>query len=239
MLAACEGERVRLLIAENALARASRVVQALAARLPDPPPEPAGTYTETRSHFLAAHCRLLIARGDGREAAAVLDAAARRLAADGMAYFAARARILQAIALDGDGDQAGALAALATALRYAQHNGLIRSFLDEGPRVLPLLQTLRANPDAHPEVTTGYLDDLLAAAGPSSAAARLSAREQDILAGLARGLSNKEIARTLQLAPETVKWHLKNIFLKLGVTSRLQAVHWARSHPPAAAAAGP
>ena len=55
-------------------------------------------------------------------------------------------------------------------------------------------------------------------------AGNLSAREVEILDYVARGLSNKEIARALRVAPETIKWHLKNIFEKLNVTSRIQAV---------------
>ena len=50
----------------------------------------------------------------------------------------------------------------------------------------------------------------------------------EIVSLLARGQSNKEIARSLGLAPETMKWHLKNIYLKLAVESRAQAV--ARAH---------
>ncbi|MBN3798890.1 helix-turn-helix transcriptional regulator, partial [Burkholderia sp. Ac-20392] len=61
------------------------------------------------------------------------------------------------------------------------------------------------------------------AARPGTAG-NLSAREIEILDYVARGLSNKEIARALRVAPETIKWHLKNIFEKLNVTSRIQAV---------------
>ncbi|WP_447762914.1 LuxR C-terminal-related transcriptional regulator [Sphingopyxis panaciterrae] len=52
----------------------------------------------------------------------------------------------------------------------------------------------------------------------------LTEREIDILGALKAGESNKEIARTLHLAPETVKWHLKNVMRKLRATSREEAV---------------
>jgi LuxR family maltose regulon positive regulatory protein len=57
----------------------------------------------------------------------------------------------------------------------------------------------------------------------------LSARESDILKFIADGLSNKEIARNLAIAPETVKSHVKNIFTKLNVEKRAQAVSRAQS----------
>jgi LuxR family maltose regulon positive regulatory protein len=57
----------------------------------------------------------------------------------------------------------------------------------------------------------------------------LSAREADILRLIADGLSNKEIARDLAIAPETVKSHVKNIFAKLNVERRAQAVSRAQS----------
>lgn len=52
----------------------------------------------------------------------------------------------------------------------------------------------------------------------------LTAREMDVLVGVARGQSNKEIARLLHLTPETIKWHLKNLMRKLGADSRTTAV---------------
>jgi len=50
-----------------------------------------------------------------------------------------------------------------------------------------------------------------------------------VLALLVKGQSNKDIARCLSIAPETVKSHLKNIFFKLGVACRTQAVSRALS----------
>jgi len=54
--------------------------------------------------------------------------------------------------------------------------------------------------------------------------ASLSARERTIVFLMSNGLSNKEIARELRIAPETVKSHAKSIFWKLTVRSRAQAV---------------
>ena len=58
----------------------------------------------------------------------------------------------------------------------------------------------------------------------------LTERELAVLQSLARGQSNKEIARALWLAEQTVKFHLTNIYRKLDVRSRTEAVHWAYRH---------
>jgi LuxR family maltose regulon positive regulatory protein len=52
----------------------------------------------------------------------------------------------------------------------------------------------------------------------------LTARERDVLAMISQGCSNKRIARTLEISPETVKSHIKHIFLKLEVGTRTEAV---------------
>ena len=52
----------------------------------------------------------------------------------------------------------------------------------------------------------------------------LTARERDVLAMISQGLSNKRIARALEISPETVKSHVKHIFLKLAVGTRAEAV---------------
>ena len=57
--------------------------------------------------------------------------------------------------------------------------------------------------------------------------ATLTEREQQILQGLAHGLSNKLIARDLSIAEATVKVHVKNLLKKLGFRSRLEAAVWA------------
>jgi DNA-binding NarL/FixJ family response regulator len=58
----------------------------------------------------------------------------------------------------------------------------------------------------------------------------LTGRELAVLQALAQGQSNKEIARSLWLAEQTVKFHLTNIYRKLDVRGRTEAVHWAYHH---------
>jgi two-component system nitrate/nitrite response regulator NarL len=61
----------------------------------------------------------------------------------------------------------------------------------------------------------------------AEAASPLSPREEDVLREIARGASNKEIARTLDIAETTVKIHVQHILRKLGLSSRVQAAVYA------------
>ncbi len=69
-----------------------------------------------------------------------------------------------------------------------------------------------------------------AAAPPASPIAQLSPREQEILRGIARGASNKTIARELGIAETTVKIHVQHVLRKLDVASRVQAAVIATEH---------
>jgi len=60
--------------------------------------------------------------------------------------------------------------------------------------------------------------------------AELSERELVVLAALTRGLSNKQIGEELWVSEQTVKFHLRNIYRKLDVSKRAEAVRWAYSH---------
>jgi two-component system, NarL family, nitrate/nitrite response regulator NarL len=82
-----------------------------------------------------------------------------------------------------------------------------------------------------PEMTGKLVAGLKrAAAAPVPEKDLLSAREREILAALARGASNKEIAREFELAESTVKIHVQNILRKLNLTSRVQAAVYAVEH---------
>jgi LuxR family maltose regulon positive regulatory protein len=57
----------------------------------------------------------------------------------------------------------------------------------------------------------------------------LTARERDILGRISQGSPNKQIARALEISSETVKTHIKRIFLKLAVSTRTEAVSRGKS----------
>ncbi|MCP5419950.1 MAG: AAA family ATPase [Gammaproteobacteria bacterium] len=244
LLAACQGEAVRLLLADNALVKATRVFETLKKQMPERMPSPCGSFIEAWRSFTIASGRLAIVRQNANQAVVLLRSLCEELAGLGMNYLIATPRILYAAALDHCGEREAALRELGSVLRYGQKYGLIRSFIDEGESVRQLIEVLYAKPQQCPEVANWYLEDLLkqfercrsvnlsvqpAAGTAVESLQSLSKREVDILGCLAQGLSNKEIARKLKLSPETIKWHLKNVYMKLGVTSRLQAVRYARS----------
>jgi DNA-binding NarL/FixJ family response regulator len=66
--------------------------------------------------------------------------------------------------------------------------------------------------------------------GSNGHAEELTAREREILTAVARGLSNKAISEELWVTEQTVKFHLTNVYRKLGVPSRTAAVRYAHEH---------
>lgn len=86
--------------------------------------------------------------------------------------------------------------------------------VDEALAILNRAELSLQPPDRHARPATP----------PDRAGGCLSVREHDVLRWMCRGLSNKRIAMRLAIAPETVKAHLKRIFLKLEVGSRAEAV---------------
>jgi len=79
---------------------------------------------------------------------------------------------------------------------------------------------------------------VLTARAESRPTTELTTREQEVLALLAEGLANKQIARRLGIAEKTVKAHLTSVFQRIGVTDRTQAALWAHRQGIGGAAAG-
>lgn len=96
-----------------------------------------------------------------------------------------------------------------------------------------LVESLRRAADGEavmsPEMTTKLMREVRGGA-TTAKEPPLSPREREILAYLARGASNKEIARELDVAESTVKIHVQHILRKLELTSRVQAAVWAVEH---------
>ena len=119
-------------------------------------------------------------------------------------------------------------------LSFAAERGIVQPFVDEGPQFARILYRARSLGVDHPFI--GKLLAIFPLDQQSSAAAEtqphsvepLSAREIKVLTLLSQGLSNKEVAATLYLSVKTVKWYNFNIYAKLGVSSRTQAIAKAR-----------
>jgi len=155
---------------------------------------------------------------------------------------------LQALALAGSGQEAGAVTALAQALTLARPQGYVRLFADEGAPMAALLGRLiaaqRAQQTAADGIPLAYLGRLAraftqdtAATGPRGGAgaavvaglvAPLSDRELEVLRLLAAGKPNRQIAEELVVALSTVKKHVAHILDKLGAANRTEATARAR-----------
>ncbi|HSR31646.1 MAG TPA: LuxR C-terminal-related transcriptional regulator [Anaerolineae bacterium] len=133
----------------------------------------------------------------------------------------------QALVQRASGHKEQALATVETALRLAVPEGYRRAFLDEGPAIVDLLPRLR-------HIAPDFVDHVLgdaSAAGLEPVIPRaqalvepLSERELQVLRLLAAGLTSTEVARELYIAVGTARTHIKNIYGKLGVHSRVEAV---------------
>jgi LuxR family maltose regulon positive regulatory protein len=145
---------------------------------------------------------------------------------------------LQAVAYARSGDMPQALATLEKALSLAEPEGYRRVFIDRGAPMAELLQQAVAQ-----QIAPGYADQLVATFGAKPRAREreatrpivspplfepLTPRETQVLQLLGAGYSNRQIAEELVLALNTVKKHTSNIYGKLGVRSRTQAVARAR-----------
>ena len=151
---------------------------------------------------------------------------------------------LEAIALHRLGNDSAAQRSLLRALQQARPGGLIRCVLDEGRDAVVLLkriyesQASTSQHDAEARQLQTYVARLLDAAGEDVRAGQspefqtlepLTEREKKILILLANAVSNEEMAQRLFVSKNTIKFHLKNIYAKLAVSSRYQAINAARA----------
>ncbi|MEX1152742.1 LuxR C-terminal-related transcriptional regulator, partial [Parvibaculum sp.] len=195
--------------------------------------------------------RLLILAGRHADARALLQPAARKARAQRRQRRFMKLNLLLAISLNVEGQVSAARRALIEALQIGAPDQFIRLVLDEGPQAVRLLQEARQALPKFPDLpqkdrVSAYLDRLLGEAGeyapvlsgeqafddddaPSAHLFEaLTEREREILRLVSNGFSNKALADRLSLSTNTVKWHLRNIFEKLQIGNRMQAVSVAR-----------
>jgi LuxR family transcriptional regulator, maltose regulon positive regulatory protein len=225
--------RARALVAAGDLAAAQRWVAE--SRLT---PDDDLTYVREYEHLTLA--RVLVAADAADRDSRSVDDATRLLqrllaAAEAGRRTGSAVEILIVLALahQARGDTAAASAALEDALVRAGPEGFIRAFVDELPALAPLLGSI-----AGPGVAHDHARTILAAAppavevdrappvgtSPSGLVDELSHRELDVLRLLRTDLSGPDIARELVVSLNTVRTHTKNIYTKLGVNNRREAV---------------
>ena len=145
----------------------------------------------------------------------------------GLREAAPRAQVLMLTVSEDERD-------LSAALRGGARGYLLKT-VDQAVLASAIERTLRGESTISPEMT-GKLVNAFQAIDPAAAGApepapdpihSLSPRESQILQHIARGASNKEIARALDIAETTVKIHVQHILRKLGLSSRVQAAVYA------------
>ena len=245
-------ERMRLWLqagrpreAEAALQRLEQSTSAVAPSVPS-------AASETWRVRCLAQARWLLHQNRHADAATLLHAVLADEDPTRSPYPCARVRVMLAVALSQARDLEPARAQVRALLEIGEMSGMVRSIADEGAAIASLIVRELGTSDAGKAVTD-WRAALRAALGksvgtgsvsapagtvPAGRAAPggpretlvepLSARERDILSLIARGMSNEQAARALRLGTETVKWHLKNVYSKLGVSRRTLAVHRAR-----------
>jgi LuxR family maltose regulon positive regulatory protein len=135
---------------------------------------------------------------------------------------------LRALCLDRCGENASPL--LRELADLAQSLGLRRVFTDAHPLLADLMRqasSAAANSSPSSQVPTTAPREAVPRlrATPSSV---LTPKEREVLEQLARNLSNKEIALAMQVSEQAIKWHVKNLFVKLDAGTRKQVVQRAR-----------
>ncbi len=191
-----------------------------------------------------AHAWVLLASGQALQAHEALSAFLDKPMAGATTAEVLRALLLKALALDAFDPSDAALIVLEEAMALAEPQGCVRAFVDLGGPMQRLLN--KATHGARPRYTATLLEAIqthlmaLVPATPAPAVAEqppatiramadpLSPRELQILTLICKGLSNQEIGQQIFLSLSTVKWHNQNIFDKLDVQRRTEAVARAR-----------
>ncbi len=185
-----------------------------------------------------SQARVHLAQGDTSAGLAVLESWRGQMEAKGWQDERLKVMVLQAVALQAHGEKDKAVHVLCDALALAAPGGFIRLFVDEGPPMAHLLSQAAARgmmPDSIGKLLAVFEAEAQKRENTSSLPPPaqpliepLSPRELEILHLMAAGLSNQQMCERLFLALSTVKGHNRNIFGKLQVQRRTEAVARAR-----------
>lgn len=236
LIALCVYERVRAALLSDDTDLAWRIadeagVQTLASE---------GAFTRAETYEPAwerlgqTHATLLLREGHTDACRAALQTLIRSAAHAGCIVRAVGLEALLASCEWRAGDRVQAFAALNRAHARTRSVGFVRSVFDEAPGFASVLRNALADHRLLQPLPSGYLErwhgmlsiaDTVPIASPIEA---LTQRELGVMRLVAEGLRNEDISERLQIALSTTKWHMKNIFAKLGVESRTEALVQAR-----------
>lgn len=190
---------------------------------------PEGAPNAMREYEYLTYARLLLAEERLPAAEQLLAQLAAAMQAGPRAARLITVRLLQARLALQRHDEAAARTQLAAAVRLAAPGGYLRRFLDEGA---PIAELLAHYDDPAHAAFVARLRAAVAPAEPTAASDALveplSEQELNVLHLLAEGCSNQQIAERLVITVGTAKWHVHNLYGKLGISGRLQAVARAR-----------
>jgi LuxR family maltose regulon positive regulatory protein len=211
----------RLWIAQGNVEKASRIVEEGGITTVDEIPY-------LREPEFLVLLRLLLIQGDHAASLALSKRMLQKAETAGRTGRVIEVLVLQALIFQSNRETEQALAVLKRALSLAKPERYVRTFADEGEPMVRLLHLARSR-----QIETQYATELLSvmegAAGSTKTPPRLlteplTSREMEVLKLIEAGCSNQDIAEKLVISFTTVKRHISNIYTKLDVKSRTQAV---------------
>lgn len=234
LVIALAAERTDLLLRQGEIGQATQMWKELQDTVHRLPSGDGGL--ALRDKALRIEARLALARGAWDVAIGLLEPALEKAVATGQKRKQVELLLLQAFAAQGLSELDRSQALFGQAIDLAMPRGYIRVFADEGTSVQSVLAHFEAGMgrSATRGATRAYVQQVAAAAGAAGSSVvaiadpasqpTLTPREIKILKQLPSSLANRELADTLFITEGTLKWHLKNIYSKLGVSSRVAAI---------------
>lgn len=190
-----------------------------------------------RDLLVMTSIEFLHASGEHSAALAMIGPELREARRGGRVLRAVRLELIQMSIFFSQGRLADASRQLGSALRQAQDRDMLQAFQRHRTVIGPLLQQIPLRMELYPRregrafitrvLAALDLNDGLAApflAEENAPSEALTTREQELMELVGSGMSNADIAEHLGVSGNTIKWHLKNVFRKLGAANRTSAV---------------
>jgi ATP/maltotriose-dependent transcriptional regulator MalT len=243
LVAACMEERISLLLEVGKTREAKGCIDYLDSYAEKHRTGAGYPRFEIVRHQTIARCRVSWQESPSREAVVAIRQLYNQSVERGEFYVACRLSVELSKMLFAIGESERADALFLQALRSAATAGLYQPFLESRDSSEPLLQRahfyVNANDNSDRDILP-LLSFLIARRNtwrpnhavqeaPRSISDVLTKREREILQNISEGLSNKGIAKLLNISPETVKSHIKRLFVKLGTSARAEAVSKGKS----------